>query len=150
MLRVLGVLLLLLSISGCEKKVQSIDDFRTMPLTLPGGQQIRVEVMIKEMDMMRGMMFRDSLAADRGMLFIYSGPALHQNYMYQVRVPLDVIWLDIDRRVVEIAADVPPCPSTSAKECPKFGGNQQSAYMLELPAGSVRKFGIRVGDRMKF
>ena len=121
-----------------------------MPLTFPGGQRIRAEVMIKQMDMMRGMMYRDSLAPDRGMLFIYGGPGLHQNYMYQVRIPLDVLWLDMDHRVVEIVANIPPCPSASAKACPTYGGHQQSVYMLEVPAGTAAEFGVRVGDKVTF
>jgi uncharacterized membrane protein (UPF0127 family) len=136
--------------TGCEKKADTLDEFKTMPLTFAGGQTIRVEPMIKEMDIMRGMMFRDSLAADRGMLFIYAGPAVHQNYMYQVRIPLDVLWMDMDHRVVEMIPNIPPCPSTSAKACPTFGGHRPSAYMLELPAGTAAKFGVQVGDRIKF
>jgi uncharacterized membrane protein (UPF0127 family) len=150
MLRTYCVLLSLFWLTSCAQKTETLDDFKTMPMTFPGGQQIRVETMIKEMDIMRGMMFRDSLAADRGMLFLYAGPALHQNYMYQVRIPLDVLWLDLDHRVVEMIPNIPPCPSTSAKACPTYGGHKLSAYMLELPAGTAAKFRVQLGDRIKF
>ena len=150
MIRVLSVLLLFLFLAGCENKGQSLDDFQTTPVTLPGGQIVRVEILARQQDMMRGMMYRDSLAADRGMLFRHASPGLHQYWMYQVRVPLDILWLDMTRQIAEIAANVPPCPSTSAKECPHFGGHKMAAYALELPAGSVAKFGLREGDRVKF
>jgi uncharacterized membrane protein (UPF0127 family) len=150
MLRVLSVLLLLLSMSGCDTKSQSVDDFQSQPLTLPGGQQIRVELMRLREDMMRGMMFRKSLAPDRGMLFVHGSPGLYPYWMYQVLIPLDILWLDLDRRVVEIAANTPPCPSASAKECPYFGGHKMAVYVLELPGGAAGRFGIRVGDRVKF
>jgi len=150
MLRLLTVLLLFLVLASCENKAQSVDEFQTTPLTLPGGQQIRVEVMTKQEDMMRGMMFRDSLAADRGMLFLHGSSGLYQYWMYQVRVPLDIIWLNMDRRVVEIAQNAPPCPSKSAKECPHFGGTKMAIYVLELPGGSAAKYGIHVGDLVKF
>jgi len=149
MLRVLSVLLLLF-VAGCEKKAQSLDDFQTTPLTLPGGQVIRVEVATKQADMMRGMMFRESLAPDHGMLFLHGSPGLYQYWMYQVRIPLDILWLDMQRKVVEIAPDTPPCPSQSAKECPSIGGHKMAIYVLELPAGAAARFGVRVGDTVKF
>jgi len=150
MLRLLSVLLLFLFLAGCENKSQSLDDFQTTPITLPNGQVIRAEVMMKQQDLMRGMMYRDSLAADHGLLFIQGKPGLYQYWMYQVRVPLDIFWLDLSHQVVEIAANTPPCPFTSAKECPHFGGHKMAVYVLELPAGSAAKFGLREGDRLKF
>ncbi len=151
MLRVPSVLLLLLFVlAGCEKNSQSVDDFQTTPLTLPSGKQIRVEVLTRQADMMRGMMFRESLAPDRGMLFVHGSPGLYQYWMYQVRIPLDILWLDRSRQVVEIAADTPPCPSKSAKECPSFGGHKMAMYVLELPGGAAARFGIPVGGTVKF
>ncbi len=150
MLRVPSVLLLLLFVAGCEKKAQSLDDFQTTPLTLPGGQQIRVEIVTRQADMMRGMMFRESLAPGRGMLFVHGSAGLYQYWMYQVRIPLDILWLDMNRQVVEISPDTPPCPSQSAKECPGFGGHKMAVYVLELPGGAAARFGIRIGGAVKF
>lgn len=144
------VLLLLFVLIACENKAQFMDDFTTTPITLPGGQVFKVEVMTKQQDMMRGMMFRDSLPADRGMMFVHGSPGLYQYWMYQVKVPLDILWLDLNRQVVEISANTPPCPSSSAKECPHFGGRKMAVYVLELPAGSVARFGLKEGDRVRF
>jgi uncharacterized membrane protein (UPF0127 family) len=150
MLRALSVFLMLLFVSACDKKAQSLDDFQTTPLTLANGKEIRVEVLSKKQDMMRGMMFRDSLASDRGMLFVHGSPGLYPYWMYQVRIPLDIIWLDMNRQVVEISSNTPPCKSGSAKECESYGGRKMAVYVLELPGGSSEKFGIRVGDRVTF
>ena len=150
MLRVPIVFLLLLFVSGCEKNRQSLDDFQTTPLTLPGGQQIRVEVATRQVDMMRGMMFRESLAPGHGMFFVHGSPGLYPYWMYQVRIPLDILWLDMNRQVVEISANTPPCPSKSAKECPSFGGHKMAVYVLELPSGAAASFGISVGGAVKF
>ena len=150
MLRAACVLLIALCVSACEKKSQSLDDFQTMPLTLPRGQQIRVEALTKKQDMMRGMMFRDFLAPDRGMLFVHGSAGLYPYWMYQVRIPLDILWLDMNKQVVEIATNTPPCKSASAKDCENYGGHQMAVYVLELPGGASGKFGIRVGDRVTF
>jgi len=98
---------------------------------------------------MRGMMFRDSLPEDRGMLFIHGEPGRYSYWMFQVRIPLDMLWLDANRNIVEISADTPPC-QTAASQCPKYGGNQAALMVLELPGGSVKKHGLQVGQTIAF
>lgn len=136
-------------LAGCARKATTVDEFNTRLLILPGGQKIRVEVMIHPTDMMRGMMFRDSLAPDRGMLFVHDTPGKYPYWMYQVRIPLDIIWLDQKRRIVEISPDTPPCEK-KASECPNYGGNHEALFVLELAGGMAARYGLRVGDRLTF
>ena len=46
--------------------------------------------------------------------------------MYQVKIPLDMVWMDKNRRVVEMAENVPPCKTAKASECPTYGGERLS------------------------
>ena len=63
--------------------------------------------------------------------------------MYQVRIPLDIIWMDRYRAIVEIAANAPPC-KTVASQCPHYGGNSERAqYVLELAGGMAAKYGLK-------
>jgi uncharacterized membrane protein (UPF0127 family) len=135
--------------SGCGDNPTTLEEYQTTPVTLPGGQQIRAEMLSNPKDMMKGLQFRDSLAPDRGIIFLHGSPGLFPYWMYQVRIPLDIFWLDTNRKVVEISADTPPC-KTNAKQCPTYGGTHKAATVLELPAGSARKFGIKVGDTINF
>ncbi|MFN3325264.1 MAG: DUF192 domain-containing protein [Bryobacteraceae bacterium] len=141
----LGVLLH----SGCEKTPTAAEAFQSRVVTLPGGQKIRAELMIHQTDLLRGMMFRDSLAEDRGMLFIHNQPGNFPYWMYQVRIPLDIIWMDANRRIVEISENTPPC-TTNANNCPKYGGTEPSMFVLELAGGMVAKYGLRVGQTLAF
>src|ERR671936_2755034 len=84
-------------VSGCGPQPVTLDEYRTREVTLPNGTKIRAEVMIHPTDMMRGMMFRDSLAPDRGMLFIHEQPGKYSYWMHQVKIPLDIIWMDSNR-----------------------------------------------------
>ena len=77
----------------------------TQKVTLPGGQIIRAEVEMNDLDMQKGMMFRDALARGRGMLFIHQTPGLYPYWMYQMKIPLDIIWMDASRRIVEISPE---------------------------------------------
>jgi uncharacterized protein len=138
---------ILLFLACCGPKPTSLEDFPTRPITLPGGQVIRVETMIDNIDLIRGMMFRTSLAPDHGMLFVYSKPGLYRHFMYQTLIPLDMIWLDPHKDIVEIVENAPPC-KTNASKCEQYGGKQLSSYVIEIPGGMARKFGLQVGQRI--
>ncbi len=138
-----------LAAAGCGIRTATLEDFQTRLITLPDGFRLRAEVMTRPEDMMRGMMFRDRLAADRGMLFVHGSPGQYRYWMYQVRIPLDILWLDRNRRIVEISADTPPC-RTAASECSSYGGRETALMVLELPAGSVARHRLAVGQSLGF
>jgi uncharacterized protein len=144
-----AMLVLGLTLSGCGDRTLSTEDDHTRLLTLPNGTKLRVEVMLRPTDMARGMMFRDSLAPDRGMLFIHGSPGNYPYWMYQVKIPLDIIWLDETRKIVEISENTPPCPP-GAKKCPTYGGRQPALFIVELAAGSVARHNLRVGNMLTF
>lgn len=142
----MGLALLLL---GCGRESDAPEDFQARIVTFPNGKQVRAESMIAPADLQRGMMFRQSLAPDRGMLFFHSQPAKTKYWMFQCLIPLDIVWMDRDRRIVEISANTPPC-STAASQCPTYGGNYDSLYVLELGGGMAAKYGLKVGDTLRF
>ena len=138
-----------LAAAGCGQKAVTLEEYNTRLITLPDAYQVRAEVMTHPQDVMRGMMFRDELAPDRGMLFIHGEPGQYGYWMYQVRIPLDIIWLNGNRRIVEMSPNTPPC-ETKASQCPTYGGNENALYVLELAAGSIEKHGLRVGAALRF
>ena len=147
--RTLGLLALALLLGCSSDKPSTMEDFTSAVVTLPGGQKIKAERMVLTTDLARGMMFRDSLAADRGMLFFHEREGTYSYWMYQTRIPLDIIWMDRYRRIVEISANAPPC-KTAASQCPHYGGNQRAQYVLELAGGMASKYGLKAGDILEF
>ena len=146
------VLRVLSFLSACadSTKTATLEDLHTREVRLPNGEKYRAEVVTSKFDMSRGMMFRDSLAPDRGMLFIHGEPGLYAYWTYQVRIPLDLIWMDQNRLVTEIVPNAQPCKSDSASTCPKFGGNKRSLFVLELNTGMAAKHKLKPGDRIDF
>ncbi|HXN45700.1 MAG TPA: DUF192 domain-containing protein, partial [Bryobacteraceae bacterium] len=142
-------LLLALTLAGCGPKRDPMEDYGTRMVKLPGGQQVRAEVLINPQDLARGMMFRDSLAPDRGMLFLHQQPGEYPYWMYHCRIPLDILWMTSERRVVEISANTPPC-KTEPNQCPTYGGHYRAQYVLELAGGMAAKYGIKQGDTLEF
>ncbi len=144
-MRSFALLAAALVLAGCGEKPTTIEDLHTSDLTLPGGKVIRIETMVDTRDLLRGLMFRDSLAADHGMLFVHRRPGQYSTWMYQHHISLDAIWLDENHRIVEIAENLPPC-NTAASQCPHYGGKETSNFMLELAAGMVKKYGLKTGQ----
>lgn len=136
-------------LGGCGDKSSAVDDFNTTKVTLPDGTLIRAEVMRREEDMRRGMMFRDSLAENRGMLFIHGRAGQYTYYMYQVKIPLDIIWLDSRNKVLEVSENTPPC-TTKASQCPVYGGKHDALVVLELAGGVAKKHGVKPGATIVF
>ena len=99
------LLLACLASVSCTEKTATLDDIHTRDVSLPGGQVIKAEVMFDATDMMRGMMFRTSVAPDHGMLFLHRAPGRYGYWMFQTLIPLDIIWMDSSKRIVEIAAE---------------------------------------------
>ena len=119
-------------------------------VTMPNGTKVYAEMAIEYAEMVRGLMFRDSLAPDRGMLFLHNKMGKYPYWMYQVRIPLDIIWMNNDKQVVEVLANVPPCPSAKSSECPTHGGTRDAQFVLELAAGMAAKYGVVVGTKVDF
>lgn len=116
-------------------------------LTLPSGRQLKVEVMVKDEDRQMGLMFRPSLAEDRGMLFVFSRVDFHAIWMKNCRFPIDIVWLDEEKTVVDVAEAVPPCKTES---CPSYTPLRKAAYVVELNAGQARREKALVGSKLAF
>jgi uncharacterized membrane protein (UPF0127 family) len=140
-------LVLLLTLTACSEPKSR---FATREVVMPDGRKIYAESAISAQDLLRGLMFRDEVAKDGGMLFFHNQMGRYTYFMYQVRVPLDIIWMDSTKRVVEIAANVPPCKEEKASQCPNYGGNQDAQFILELAGGMAEKYGVKVGTQIEF
>jgi uncharacterized protein len=94
-----------------------------------------------------GLMFRKSLAKDRGMLFIFEHPDFYRFWMKNCRFPIDMIWLDQNKRIVYIRSNVPPCLDDP---CPTYGPEKKASYVIETVAGFANENGLRPGMEVKF
>jgi uncharacterized membrane protein (UPF0127 family) len=118
-----------------------------VPLTLPSGKVLQVELMQNDEDRAMGLMFRPSLPMDHGMLFIFPQADFHGFWMKNCRFPIDMVWLDQDRKVVYLAEAVPPC---KAEPCPVYSPMQRAQYVVEMNAGQARREKAVIGATLKF
>lgn len=144
------VLAAAMALSGCGSNPNVTDEIGITIVTFPNGARINAETMRDDIELIKGMMFRETMPANRGMLFVHPEENIFHYWMYQTKIPLDIIWMDHDRRIVEMSLDTPPCKSTAAKDCTNYGGNYKSKFALEVNAGIAKKNGLKVGDTLDF
>jgi len=116
------------------------------PVQVSAGQKcFRADVMATSDDRAKGLMFRDGLADDEGMLFVFDEPGEYPFWMKNMKFPIDMVWLDEDRNVTHIEAIVPPCKKDP---CPVYSPHARSLYVLELAAGQADAAGIKEGSSL--
>ena len=109
------------------------------------GIPVYVDVANDPEEQSRGLMFRKSMEWNNGMLFVFEDVKYLSFWMKNTYIPLDMIFVDKDLRIVDIKEDVQPCP-LQEDICASYPSKQPAKYVLEVNAGFVQQNGIRVGD----
>ena len=109
--------------------------------------KINVELAMTPYQWSKGLMFRDSLGENSGMFFIFPDEAKRIFWMKDTEIPLDLIFISKDLKVVDIKAGFEPC---KAMICPNYESSAPAMYVLEVNAGFAKKNGISLGDKVSF
>ncbi len=112
------------------------------------GQRFSVEIADSQVEQARGLMFRDSMPADHGMLFVNQAPRPQAFWMKNTKIPLDIIYFDQQRELINFHPRVPPC--SGGNSCPSYASEGDVMYTLELNGGTAEKIGLRQGDVITF
>lgn len=112
------------------------------------GQRFTVELADDDAERARGLMFRDAMADDRGMLFVHDAQEPQAYWMKNTKIALDILYFDNDRKLVSQQRDVPPCSLGDA--CPSYPSNAPARYVLELNAGQAEKLKLQDGATLTF
>ena len=105
-----------------------------------GSTDFSVEVAKTDEERAHGLMGRESLPANGGMWFVFPGNVQDEFWMKDTLIALDIIYVDSDMKVVHIN------PNTVPESTEMLSSPVAYRYVLEVPAGSVEKFDIKVGD----
>ena len=107
------------------------------------GQRYEVELAMDDASRIRGLMFRDRMEPDHGMLFVFEREEPQAFWMRNTRIPLDILYFDEALRLVSVSAGVPPC---TTQTCPSYPSKGPARFVLELNAGHARRLGVQSGD----
>jgi uncharacterized membrane protein (UPF0127 family) len=116
-------------------------------IILPDNYAVSVEVASDDATREQGLMFRDHLADDRGMIFLFPQAGEYPFWMKNTLIPLDMIWMDAQHRIVHVARNVQPC---KADPCASYPPNAQAVSVLELAAGVATKHHLADGNVLRF
>lgn len=108
-----------------------------------GGHPVTVEVADDDAERQRGLMHRDSLPEDHGMLFVYESERLLSFWMRNTRIPLDVAFIDRSGRIVDIQQMEAMSDVTHTSKAPAL-------YALEMSLGWFDEHGVEVGETVEF
>jgi len=117
---------------------------RTVEVRL-GKLSINAEIADNFLKKAKGLMFRKNLPQNSGMLFIFNKEGHHPFWMMFTRIPLDIIWLDSDGKIVHIERNVKP----SLVSFRNYGPKQKSKYVVETNGNITEMYGIKVGDKVE-
>ena len=119
-------------------------DNKTAILTAPSSHYT-LEVVRSDADKAKGLGGRSSMPKNHGMLFTYDKPGLHCFWMKDMRFPLDIFWLDQNKRIVHVETDVSP-DTYPHVYCPKA----PARYVIELNAGEYAESGMSLHAKVSF
>jgi len=147
----------LLAVSGI--KLLSNDAFgegdETNTKSLPNKVNITVDDLNLQADVAlttdeqtKGLSIKDTLHSNEGMLFPYESPRMLSFWMKDMKFPIDILWLDADKKVVHIEENLQPC--SPLLPCPSYAPDVQAQYVLETVAGFSSANGITEGTPVEF
>lgn len=133
---------------AAQPAVHPVSGLPVIPLTAtPAGGRphtFRVEIARSEPEQARGLMFRTQMGPDEGMIFPYDPPQTVSFWMKNTVIPLDIVFIGTDHRVLNIATNaVPYSEATLPSAGPVIG-------VLELNGGRAKALGIAPGTRVQW
>lgn len=113
--------------------------------TFANDHRIDIEIVDTEALRALGLMHRNHLAENQGMLFVHSDQTIRHVWMKNTLIALDIIFLSDDGKIVSVLRNLPPC---AQDPCPISASSAPAQYMLEVNAGFIDKHGIQPGQEV--
>lgn len=110
-----------------------------------GTTRITVEVADDPTEREQGLSGHSPISDAEGMLFVFQEDGKHEFWMKDMLFPIDIIWLDANKRVIYVVANATPESYPNS-----YGPNAPSRYVLEVPAGWASRYGVDTGATARF
>lgn len=130
--------------------IATASDGGLVHIQTPSGVMIHAEIADTPLKRSVGLMYRERLKKDHGMLFFFSQPQAWSFWMKNTKIALDLVWLDAKKQVTHIERNVPVCTKTD-DSCPQYRPNSDDAmYVLEVTGGTIDGYKIEKGTKLPF
>ncbi len=129
--------------------VAACSNTKTVPVTLPDGFTVSAELALTKEETERGLMHRKNLPQDRGMLFVFNKEDIHYFWMKNTLINLDMLFIGENKTVNQAWENVPKSYTYTPDNQVAIRGGL-AKYVLELPAGSIKKHNVQTGSKIIF
>lgn len=143
-------------VSGCKEETKKAITTEPISFTKEGELEIYhaetdslittldIEIADTDYEIQTGLMYRESMELNQGMLFVFPDMAFHSFYMKNTLIPLDLVFIDDQLRITTIKQDARPMDESAiSSEVPV-------QYVLEVNAGLSASWGLEAGDRIVY
>ncbi|AXB76126.1 DUF192 domain-containing protein [Novosphingobium sp. P6W] len=133
--------------AATQAAVHPESGLRIIPLKVKsqsGAHAFKVEVATTAQEQAKGLMFRTQMGADEGMIFVNNPPRRAAFWMRNTVIPLDIIFIGTDHRILNIAANAVPYDETP------LPADGVTSGVLELNGGRAAQLGIKAGDKVSW
>jgi uncharacterized membrane protein (UPF0127 family) len=103
-----------------------------------------IEIADNDYETETGLMYRKSMDDDHGMLFVFPDQTIHSFYMKNTEFPLDIVFIKNDMKIASFQENAQPLSESS------LSSKVPVQYVLELNAGLVKEWGLKVGDSISY
>lgn len=121
-------------------------NFKPTTQVQAGSGVFNVQLATTEADRVKGLLGVSSLRPDGGLLMVFEQDSDGYITMHDMQMPIDIVWLDSNKKVVDIVHNAPPDDVGDVLYKPK----KQIRYVLEIPAGAAKQSGIKMGETVIF
>ena len=133
-------------LNNCSEEKVVYDTAKVYFETKSDRIPLTVELALDNEQRAKGLMDRPYLDPNWGMLFIMSSEAKQTFWMKNVLIPLDMIFLNKDKKIVDIKENVPICDP--GETCPYYTSDEKALYVVEVNSGWSKSKKISLGDTM--
>lgn len=137
------ILSLFFFLTGCGSDLK----FEQTELSL-ASNIFTVDVADTRTEQAQGLSGREKLEIDEGMLFVYADKKILDFWMKDMLFPIDLLWIE-DNTIVAWQENMPiPLAGASLAELPTYSSPKAVNHVLELPAGTIKRLALSVGDQV--
>jgi len=104
---------------------------------------VQAKISATESEKRQGLMYVKGLSQNEGMLFVFKEEGRHGFWMKNMNFPLDIIWLDKEKKISDIKENLAPCRDDCQVFLPQCGDQ----YVLEVNSGFAQKHRLKIGDK---
>jgi hypothetical protein len=110
------------------------------------GKRFTVDLAETSEQQSLGLMFREEMDDDHGMLFLFPVEGMRSFWMKNTRISLDIFYFDEQLKLVSVSENARPCKT---QRCPTYPSKGPAKYVLELNAGKAAALGVKTGDELE-